>query len=221
MIGKKVVMATSGAVLVLFVIMHMIGNLKILSGPDNINAYAVFLREVGRPELGYGQLLWIVRIVLLICVILHVTAVIQLTHEPGGTTSTVQRQEEPTNDNCCSNDALGWCRVAGIHHLPSLAPHRRSRGIQARSIQASCGLPERNRRIVALAYRLLLHRGTGCAVDAPLSRNLERLPDAWFQYFPKHPDLEDRVPADCSGGVCRFCLGTRLCVGRVVTLKGG
>jgi succinate dehydrogenase / fumarate reductase cytochrome b subunit len=79
MIGKKVVMATSGAVLVLFVIMHMIGNLKILSGPDNINAYAVFLREVGRPELGYGQLLWIVRIVLLICVILHVTAVIQLT----------------------------------------------------------------------------------------------------------------------------------------------
>src|ERR1700685_1447508 len=35
MIGKKVVMATTGAVLVLFVIMHMIGNLKILSGPDN------------------------------------------------------------------------------------------------------------------------------------------------------------------------------------------
>jgi succinate dehydrogenase/fumarate reductase cytochrome b subunit (b558 family) len=79
MIGKKVVMAITGAVLVLFVIMHMIGNLKILSGPDNINAYAVFLREVGRPELGYGQLLWIVRIILLICVILHVTAVIQLT----------------------------------------------------------------------------------------------------------------------------------------------
>jgi len=79
MIGKKVVMATTGAVLVLFVIMHMIGNLKILSGPEKINAYAVFLRDVGRPELEYGQLLWIVRIVLLICVILHVTAVIQLT----------------------------------------------------------------------------------------------------------------------------------------------
>jgi succinate dehydrogenase / fumarate reductase cytochrome b subunit len=79
MIGQKVVMAVTGAVLVLFVLMHMIGNLKILSGPDNINAYAVFLREVGRPELDYGQLLWIVRILLLICVILHVTAVVRLT----------------------------------------------------------------------------------------------------------------------------------------------
>lgn len=72
-IGKKVVMAATGAVLVLFVIMHMIGNLKILHGPDEINAYAVFLRAVGQPGLGYGQLLWIVRIVLLVCVILHVT----------------------------------------------------------------------------------------------------------------------------------------------------
>jgi succinate dehydrogenase / fumarate reductase cytochrome b subunit len=78
-IGKKVVMATTGAVLVLFVIMHMIGNLKILSGPDEINAYAAFLREVGRPELGYGQLLWIVRIVLLLCVVFHIMAALQLT----------------------------------------------------------------------------------------------------------------------------------------------
>jgi hypothetical protein len=31
------------------------------------------------PELGYGQLLWIVRIVLLVCVTLHITAAIQLT----------------------------------------------------------------------------------------------------------------------------------------------
>jgi len=78
-VGKKIVMATTGAVLVLFVIMHMVGNLKILHGPDEINAYAAFLREVGQPELGYGQLLWIVRIALLVCVFLHVTAAVQLT----------------------------------------------------------------------------------------------------------------------------------------------
>src|ERR1017187_28939 len=78
-IGKKVVMAFTGAVLILFVIAHMVGNLKIFSGPDEINAYSRFLREVGWPELGYGQLLWIVRSVLLICVGLHVTAAIQLT----------------------------------------------------------------------------------------------------------------------------------------------
>jgi hypothetical protein len=78
-IGKKIVMATTGSVLFLFVIMHMIGNLKIFHGPSEINAYAAFLREMGQPELGYGQLLWLVRIVLLACLFLHVTAVVQLT----------------------------------------------------------------------------------------------------------------------------------------------
>src|ERR1700756_986415 len=78
-IGKKVVMAVTGVVLVGFVIAHMLGNLKIFSGPTEINAYSRFLREVGSPELSYGQLLWIVRIVLLGCVILHITAAIQLT----------------------------------------------------------------------------------------------------------------------------------------------
>ena len=78
-IGKKVVMALTGAVLILFVIMHMVGNLKIFSGAEEINAYSRFLREVSWPELGYGQLLWIVRSVLFVCVILHITAAIQLT----------------------------------------------------------------------------------------------------------------------------------------------
>ena len=63
MIGKKIVMAVTGIVLVGFVIAHMGGNLKIFAGPNDINAYSRFLREVGWPELGYGQLLWLVRIV--------------------------------------------------------------------------------------------------------------------------------------------------------------
>ena len=78
-IGKKVVMAVTGAVLILFVIAHVVGNLKIFSGPEEINAYSRFLREVGWPELGYGQLLWIVRGVLLLCVTLHIVAATQLT----------------------------------------------------------------------------------------------------------------------------------------------
>jgi succinate dehydrogenase / fumarate reductase, cytochrome b subunit len=78
-IGKKIVMAVSGAILVLFIIAHMAGNLKIFSGSDTINAYSRFLREVAYPELEYGQLLWIVRIVLLVSVLLHITAAVQLT----------------------------------------------------------------------------------------------------------------------------------------------
>ena len=79
MIGKKVVMAVTGIVLIGFVIGHMVGNLKIYGGPEGINAYSRFLREFGMPELGYGQLLWLVRIVLLVCVGLHITAAVQLT----------------------------------------------------------------------------------------------------------------------------------------------
>jgi succinate dehydrogenase / fumarate reductase cytochrome b subunit len=79
MIGKKVVMAVTGVVLIGFVIAHMLGNLKIFTGPDEINAYSQFLREVGWPGLGHGQLLWLVWIVLLVCVTLHITAAVQLT----------------------------------------------------------------------------------------------------------------------------------------------
>jgi succinate dehydrogenase / fumarate reductase cytochrome b subunit len=78
MIGKKVVMAVTGIVLVGFVIAHMAGNLKIFSGSSEINGYSRFLREVGMPGLAYGQLLWVVRFVLLACVALHITAALQL-----------------------------------------------------------------------------------------------------------------------------------------------
>jgi len=78
-IGKKIVMAVTGAVLVLFVLGHMLGNLKIFSGPEEINAYSRFLREVGWPEFGYGELLWAVRTVLLLCAVLHIVAATQLT----------------------------------------------------------------------------------------------------------------------------------------------
>jgi succinate dehydrogenase / fumarate reductase cytochrome b subunit len=78
-IGKKVVMAVTGVVLMGFVIAHMLGNLKVFEGPNEINAYSRFLREVGQPELNYGQLLWLVRVVRFVCVALHITAAVQLT----------------------------------------------------------------------------------------------------------------------------------------------
>jgi succinate dehydrogenase / fumarate reductase, cytochrome b subunit len=102
-IGKKVVMAVTGAVLILFVIMHMVGNLKIFSGPEEINAYSRFLREVGWPELGYGQLLWIVRSVLFICAILHITAATQLT--------IINRQARPVGYESRKNVETTWGAV--------------------------------------------------------------------------------------------------------------
>jgi succinate dehydrogenase / fumarate reductase, cytochrome b subunit len=79
MVGKKVVMAVTGMVLVGFVIAHMLGNLKMFLGPATIDAYAVFLRTMGEPLLPYSLLLWVVRILLVTCVTLHITAAVQLT----------------------------------------------------------------------------------------------------------------------------------------------
>jgi len=71
LIGRKVLMAVSGVVLLLFVLAHMVGNLHFFEGPARIDAYARFLRTVGEPVLGYGQALWVVRIVLLVAVGVH------------------------------------------------------------------------------------------------------------------------------------------------------
>ena len=80
-IGKKVVMAVTGAIMVAFVLAHMLGNLKIFAGPGEINAYSRALRTLGQPELGYGDALWIVRVVLLTAVTLHIVAAVQLTRQ--------------------------------------------------------------------------------------------------------------------------------------------
>jgi len=76
-IGKKAVMALTGTVLWGFVIVHMIGNLKVYQGPEKFDAYAHFLREAGKPMLGHGQFLWIARIVLLAAVGAHIVAALQ------------------------------------------------------------------------------------------------------------------------------------------------
>src|SRR6201982_2842924 len=79
MVGKKIVMAVTGVVLVGFVTAPMLGNLKIFLGAEGIDPYAVFLRTVGEPALPYGGLLWVARVVLLVCVALHIIAAVQLT----------------------------------------------------------------------------------------------------------------------------------------------
>ena len=72
-------MAVTGIVLFGFVLVHMLGNLKLYQGAEKINGYAEWLREVGSPVLPHSGLLWIARIVLLGAVVVHVTAATQLT----------------------------------------------------------------------------------------------------------------------------------------------
>jgi succinate dehydrogenase / fumarate reductase cytochrome b subunit len=77
-IGKKAVMAVSGLIMLLFLILHMLGNLKIFFGAADFDHYAAWLRTIGEPVLHNSWYLWLQRAVLLVAVVLHVTAAAQL-----------------------------------------------------------------------------------------------------------------------------------------------
>jgi len=73
-IGKKAVMAITGVMLVGYVFVHLLGNLQIYStDAEQINRYAAFLHNPAN-----AAALWAARSVLLLAVVLHVTASIQL-----------------------------------------------------------------------------------------------------------------------------------------------
>ncbi|MFF5206764.1 succinate dehydrogenase cytochrome b subunit [Streptosporangium sp. NPDC000396] len=76
--GKKAVMAVTGAIMVLFLIGHMAGNLKSFFGAESFNAYAEFLRTMGEPIFPRRVLLSLVEVVLAVSVGLHMWSAISL-----------------------------------------------------------------------------------------------------------------------------------------------
>ncbi|HEY8480204.1 MAG TPA: succinate dehydrogenase cytochrome b subunit [Spirillospora sp.] len=77
-VGKKAVMAVTGAVLVLFLIAHMIGNLKIFLGEESFNDYAHWLRTLGEPALPYRTVLTVLEAGLVVAVALHMWSAVSL-----------------------------------------------------------------------------------------------------------------------------------------------
>jgi succinate dehydrogenase / fumarate reductase cytochrome b subunit len=73
-IGRKILMAVTGVILIGFVIGHLVGNLQIFSHPDHINGYGAFLHQL-------GPLLWVARIGLIVSVVIHIWAATVLTLE--------------------------------------------------------------------------------------------------------------------------------------------
>ncbi len=78
-VGKKWVMAISGIVLLGFVLGHMVGNLKVYMGADDMNHYGEFLRELLVPLLPRTVFLWLVRFGLIAAFVLHIHAAYSLT----------------------------------------------------------------------------------------------------------------------------------------------
>ncbi|SCF33075.1 succinate dehydrogenase / fumarate reductase cytochrome b subunit [Micromonospora purpureochromogenes] len=73
-VGLKAVMAVTGILLVLFLVVHMLGNLKIFTGETSFDHYAHWLRDIGTPLLPHTWYLWIQRAVLTGAVVAHIVA---------------------------------------------------------------------------------------------------------------------------------------------------
>ncbi len=63
-VGRKILMAITGQMMVLFVVVHLLGNSSIFVGPNGINAYAEHLHSL-------GPLVWIFRLVMLTLLLVH------------------------------------------------------------------------------------------------------------------------------------------------------
>jgi succinate dehydrogenase / fumarate reductase cytochrome b subunit len=73
-VGRKIIMAVTGIVLVAFVCVHLLGNSSLFVGADAINAYAQKLHSL-------GPFVWVFRLVMLAAFAIHIIFGIQLTLE--------------------------------------------------------------------------------------------------------------------------------------------
>src|SRR5437016_7003110 len=94
-LGKKYLMAVSGAFLFGFVIAHLAGNLQVFLGPEAINRYGHFLQE-------NVELLWPARIILITLIVLHIWSASKLTIENRAARPVAYAEWNPTTASYAS-----------------------------------------------------------------------------------------------------------------------
>lgn len=112
-LGRKYIMAVSGAVLFLFVVGHLVGNLQIFLGPEAINRYGHFLQS-------NLEIIWPARIVLVAMLALHVWSAIKLSAENKAARPVAYAEYNPVGSSYASRTMLMsgliiFCFV--IYHL--------------------------------------------------------------------------------------------------------
>jgi len=98
-LGKKYVMAASGAVLFLFVLGHLAGNLQVFLGPEAINRYGHFLQS--NPEL-----IWPARLFLILMVLLHLWSAARLSLENKAARPVAYAEYQPVSSTYASRTML-------------------------------------------------------------------------------------------------------------------
>ena len=110
-IGRKVVMAVTGLLLVGFVFAHMLGNLLLYQGPEAINEYGRFLHDFLH---GWG--LWILRAGLLAAAVAHIAAAFSLAREELAARPVRYKQWKPQRSTYASR-TMRWSGVIVLSFL--------------------------------------------------------------------------------------------------------
>jgi succinate dehydrogenase / fumarate reductase cytochrome b subunit len=119
-VGKKWVMAVTGLIGIGFVLAHMIGNLKVYMGAEDLNHYGEFLRELLHPLVPRTVTLWLLRLGLIGALLLHLHAAYTLT--------VMNHRARPSDyvggrDYVAANFASRTMRWSGIIVLAFIAFH--------------------------------------------------------------------------------------------------
>ena len=166
MVGKKVVMGITGLIGVGFVIIHSLGNLLVFRGSAAINSYSHFLKST-------GELLWALRAVLLLAVVLHVIAAIQLTRQSRAARPIGYTKRE-TQVATISSRTMRWggalLLVFIVVHILHFTTGQHQAGGR---VQQRGRLRERRHELQDLVGRPLLCGRDDCPWPAPLSRGVE------------------------------------------------
>ncbi|MFP6583096.1 MAG: succinate dehydrogenase cytochrome b subunit [Candidatus Hydrogenedentota bacterium] len=112
-IFRKQVSAVTGLAMIGFVIAHLAGNLLIFAGPEAFNAYAHKLEAL-------GPLLWVMRLGLIACVVLHVAITLTLARE---NTKAREQRYDVEADNGDRKLATRAMKYTGVMIVAFLALH--------------------------------------------------------------------------------------------------
>ena len=190
-VGKKYVMAITGVIMMAFVLAHMVGNLKLYMGAEEMNHYGEFLRVILYPLIPRQAALWIMRLGLIVALALHVHATYSLTM--------MNRRSRPTKyqsdrDYIAATFAARSMRWTGIIVLLFIIFHLLDLTFGPTNPDFQAGLPYENtiasfqRPLVALFYILAnlalgvhLYHGAWSLFQS-LGLNRRRF-NAWRRYF--------------------------------------
>ncbi|MFD1506606.1 succinate dehydrogenase cytochrome b subunit [Georgenia yuyongxinii] len=153
-VALKVTMAVTGVLFVLFVLLHMYGNLKAFSGQEAFDGYAAGLRTLLYPYLPHEGFLWIQRAVLVIALVVHVAAAATL-----------------------------WRRARGARHTRYVMHKRQVQTYASRTMRWG-GLIILAFVIFHLLQFTTLTINVGGTFDSPYQRLVEAFqPEHWYVYL--------------------------------------